>query len=603
MIKKIAIALIVLSIVVIGVLYFMQPDPEPLTIPHVAEPTTSRITTEGEYVGFVDQWGTRAWLGISYATPPIGDRRWKAPIPPQPFEGIQTALEFSNPCVQLPNVMVRGGSESDSGVVGDEDCLYLNIWSPPNSINSPVMVWIHGGGNSTGEAGTYNGATLAGRNQIVVVTINYRLGLLGWFNHPAILNENQQRSGNFGNLDIVRSLEWVQDNIRSFGGDPSNVTVFGESAGGTNILALLVAPQAKDLVHRAIVQSGSFSRETPLHGYELEELGGHEQSASQVAYKLLVQDKQATNAVEAKELLKDMTATQLHQFLMAKSPAEIYATFSSGGFGGMVNFPSLFSDNVVVPSGTTTEIFGDKINFHDIPVVLGTNRDEPTIFMFQSPMFLDNFLGIFPRLKDENDYRRIVYYLSQEWRVRGVDSIAQAMTNAGHEQVYAYRFDWDEEPSTLGFDLSVALGAGHLVEVPFVFGDFLSPPVLQPVFPMNKAQVGLSDRMMAYWAEFARAGDPGTGRLENGTRWLSYGSEGYSSIVFDTEEDGGIQMTDATITLAELRDELLADTSFNDKDMHCRTYVLTLLHTELFSETDYESLGCAHLPPDEVSWN
>ena len=582
-------------------LYFIWPDSERVEISRVAEPTTSRLTTEGEYVGFVDLWGTRAWLGIPYATPPTGEHRWKAPTPPVAFTGTRTALDHGTPCIQLPNVMVRGGTEATSGVVGSEDCLYLNIWSPPNSINAPVMVWIHGGGNSTGEAATYNGATLASKGNVVVVGINYRLGLLGWFNHPSVLEHNQQRSGNFGTLDTIQALRWIRDNIRGFGGNPENVTVFGESAGGTNTLALLTTPSAKGLFHRAIVQSGSFIATPPEEGSALADDGGHTQSSSQIALKILVKKDLATDLSDAKEKLLSMSTRDLHQLFMKTSPAELYTTFENPGFGGMVDFPAIYADDVVIPSGDIQAIFSNSVNFHEVPVILGTNRDEPAIFMFQSPEFIDNLFGFLPRLKDEEDYRRVVHYMSQEWRIRGVDSIAKSMINAGHSEVYAYRFDWDEEPSVLGFDLSVALGAAHLLEVPFVFGNFDSIDVLQSVYPNDEAQTSLSNRMMSYWSEFAHTGSPGRGNSENAAEWLPFETAGQTSIVFDTDLDQGIRMIDGVVTYKSLSEELLAD-SFNDKDLHCRTYVLAFRERDIFSEAAYQELGCSHIPSQEVTW-
>ena len=215
--------------------------------------TTSGITSGYEINGVVN------WDDIPYAKPPTEDLRWKAP----------RKLDFSakdnfikpqdnNFCVQEPSGL--GGSEGDSFFSGSEDCLYLDIKRPENIDKSllPVMFWIHGGGNTSGLKDLYDFSAMVTKHDVLVVTINYRLGPFGWFTHPSIqdLQSNLDKTSNFGTLDIIAALEWVQSNISLFGGDPDNVTIFGESAGGHNVLSLLVAKQAKGLFHKAISQSG-----------------------------------------------------------------------------------------------------------------------------------------------------------------------------------------------------------------------------------------------------------------------------------------------------------------------------------------------------------
>ena len=632
--RKLATGLIIALLVALVVIFFIWPEEEPIPEPpRIAEPTTSRLTTEGEYVGFMDANGARAWLGIPFAAAPVGDLRWAAPTPPERHEGVKEALHFGSMCVQMPNATLRSDFNSGEGIVGSEDCLYLNIWSPPNAIDAPVMFWIHGGGNSVGEAATYNGSALASKHKVVVVTTNYRLSVFGWFNEPNVLEAGEQSSGNFSTLDLIRSLEWVQDNIRSFGGDPSNVTIFGESAGGFNVLTLLVAKPAEGLFHRAISQSGGFERTESSVGYKLASEGGHSNSASELTNRMLIADGLADDATTATSIQTQWTAAESNDYLKSKSAAEIYATLEGGGFG-MVDFPRNFADDVVIPTrpavvatpllaSTETEatsdeptrsaesksdefgildLFGDRTRFHNVPVILGTNRDEPTLFMLQNPDYVDTFLGIFPRLKDENDYKRIVYYGAQAWKVRGVDSIATAMRNAGHEAVYAYRFDWDEEPSTFGFDLSVALGAGHAMEIPFVFGSFNNLGMLSGFMPNDEAQFALSDTMTSYWAEFAYNGSPAKGRDGNEVEWTSFDPNGPTTIILDTAADGGVRMMNELVTYESLRDELIADNSFNDKDTHCRTFVTTIGDESVFRQEDFEQAGCGHIDRAEVSW-
>lgn len=603
MMKKLSIGLIVLLCLVLVLIYFMWPSEEVDTVyvVPVADPSTSRLTEQGEYVGFMDAHGARAWLGIPYALPPVKELRWRAPLPPESHTGIREAIEYGSMCLQPPNPTVRGGAIAEDGVIGSEDCLYLNIWSAPNSINSPVMVWIHGGGNSVGEAATYNGSKFAARHRVVVVGINYRLGVLGWFNHPHVLSANDQFSGNFGTLDIIRALQWVQNNIRSFGGNPDNVTIFGESAGGVNVLSLIASESAQDLFHRAISQSGGFSATEPTVGYAFHDAGGHVNSSSELAARILVMAGHAENASEARRLHDSWSAFQTAEVLQSTSAAELFATLGAGNLG-MLNFPSLFGDNVVLPMGETEDVFGDLVNFNNVPTILGTNRDEPTLFMMQNPAYVDTILGFIPRIKDENDYRKVVYYGAQAWKVRGVDNIATAMRQAGHEDVFAYRFDWDEEAGTFLFDLSTALGAAHAMEIPFVFGNFDTLEGLAAFFPSDEAQFALSDSMMSYWAEFAYTGDPSKGRDQTEEQWLRFGEAQQTSLILDTESSGGIRMMGDLVTWDSLRDELLADKTFNDQDLYCRTYVTTLGGTPAFSKDEFDSVNCGHINPEDVSW-
>ena len=602
MLRKIAIGLIVVLLLALVVIYYLWPEEPPVEKPNVPEPTTSRLTTEGEYVGFMDLNGARAWLGIPFAAPPLDDLRWVAPQPPERHAGIKQALTFGDPCVQFANPTLREHDETVVGVVGSEDCLYLNIWSPPNSIDAPVMFWIHGGGNSVGEAGTYNGSVIASTHKLVVVTTNYRLGLFGWFNHPDLLAVSEQSSGNFGTLDLIRALEWVRDNIRSFGGDPDNVTVFGESAGGYNALALMASPRAKGLFHRAISQSGGFDAIDPTEGYELVSNNGHSNSAREIVNRLLVIDDQASNDAEASALQSTWSPPELAEYLKSKPASAIYATLDTEGGFGMIEFPAGFGDNMVLPTGSIDEIFGNTSNYNNVPVILGTNRDEPTLFMLQDPEYTDTILGVFPSLKDENDYRRVVYYGAQTWKVRGVDQIAGAMRSGGHNDVYAYRFDWDEEASSIFFDLQVALGAGHAMEIPFVFGSFSGDNMLAGFYPNDDGQFALSKSMMSYWAEFAYSGDPSRGRDGTEVAWTPFGENDQTTMILDTDADGGIRMMGEVVTYESVRDKLVNDQSFNDNDLRCRTYIRNFRGTPAYSEEDLNEMGCDQIDPNQVTW-
>jgi para-nitrobenzyl esterase len=238
-----------------------------------ADPATQRTTLQGDVVGGAGHFGSDAWLGVPFAAAPVGDLRWRAPHPPSPWQGTRETLRFGPGCPQFATSIGGDDSAPDGHLTGNEDCLYLNIWAPhlsaaqvpKGSDRLPVMFWIHGGGNSIGRAAMYDGGHLASAENVIVVTTQYRLGPLGWFRHKSLRGgaaDATEASGDFGTLDLERGLEWVRDNISAFGGDPGNVTIFGESAGGQNVYSLLVSPKAKGLFHHAIVESGGLSQTT-----------------------------------------------------------------------------------------------------------------------------------------------------------------------------------------------------------------------------------------------------------------------------------------------------------------------------------------------------
>ena len=599
--RKFAVVLIIVAVgVIVGADWYISSLTAP-PAPNQADGTTLRSTESGNVVGFIDASGARAWLGIPFARPPVGALRWQAPQPPMPAQGTLEALAFGAMCPQLPSLL-SGDVEEGAAVAGSEDCLTLNVWSPPNASGLPVMLWIHGGGNTIGHGGTVNGGHLAVAEDLVIVSINYRLGIFGWFNHRALgTGETVNDSGNYGTLDIIRALEWTRDNIAAFGGDPGRVTVFGESAGGFNTLAMMASPLADGLFHRAIVQSGSYRTSSVGSGQDHQADGGHRHSAPEIVDALLVADGQAADAKAARLIQDGWTAAQTRRYLHEKSPADYYRLFEGGGFG-MVDLPSNFRDGHVLPALEAAEVFSDVGNHNAVPVILGTNRDEPSLFMAQDPRYVDSWFGVFNSLKDEAQYRQLVYYGARAWKARGVDELALAMTAAGNRNVHAYRWDWDEEPSLLGYDLSVALGAGHGLEIAFVFGDFANGiAAVGYLYPNDENQFLLSRSMMSYWAEFAYTGAPGRGRDGAEVPWLAWGEDGQHTILLDTPADGGIRMDDEVVTLASLKAELIADASFAQGQERCELYVRLFRPAGLFDDGEYQSLGCAAYPAETIS--
>ncbi|MDD9963901.1 MAG: carboxylesterase family protein [Gammaproteobacteria bacterium] len=603
--RKLAVVLIIVAVaVILGASWIINSLPAP-PAPNEADGATLRSTESGDVLGFIDASGARAWLGIPFARPPVGALRWQAPQLPAPADGTIEALAFGAMCPQLPSLLsgdAEDGAAVAAAVAGSEDCLTLNVWSPPNASAAPVMLWIHGGGNSIGHGGTVNGGHLAAGENLVIVSINYRLGVFGWFNHPALRSGDPiNDSGNYGTLDIIRALEWTRDNIAAFGGDPGNVTVFGESAGAFNTLAMMASPLAKGLFHRAIVQSGGYRVSSPRSGQNHQADGGHRHSAPEIVNALLIADGRAADAGAARLIQDGWTAAETRRYLHEKTPADYYALFEGGAFG-MVDLPSNFQDGHVLPTLAAAEVFSDAGNHNAVPVMLGTNRDEPSLFMAQDPRYVDSWFGIFNSLKDEAAYRRQVRYGARAWKARGVDELAQAMVAAGNPAVYAYRWDWDEEPSLLGYDLSVALGAAHGLEIAFVFGDFESGIAAAGfLYPNDENQSALSRSMMSYWAEFAYNGAPVRGRDGSEAPWLAWGEDGKTSMLLDTPTGGGNRMDDEVVTHQSLKRELMAEAALPEGPERCELYVRLFRAAGHFDAGEYERLGCAAYPAESFA--
>jgi para-nitrobenzyl esterase len=610
-VSRLAVAPLALAAVLLACSFGAARAPE---VARRAEPSSQRPTEAGDVVGFADERGAHVWLGIAFAKPPVGELRWRAPQPPVRESGVREALAAGSPCPQFAGPL--GDPDAEPGtVIGAEDCLYLNVFAPrfadgqapAEGARLPVMFWIHGGGNVIGHGGSYDGSALALEQNVVVVTANYRLGALGWFRHPALAAGSQDprdRSGNFGTLDLIRGLEWVRDNIAAFGGDPQNVTIFGESAGGHDVFTLLVSPGAKGLFHRAISQSGGTDLDgvTEAEQYSDADPPGDAFSSREVVLRLLQQENGATESRESlKARAESMPAPEIARMLRARSAADLLAVFGPVGPFGMYRSPRVFRDGHVIPDREMPELLASG-RYHRVPVMLGTNRDETKLFMAGDPRLVQRVLWVLPRVRDPRGYDLAAEYQSSLWKASGVDEPAAAMVASGNRRVFAYRFDWDEQGRRLWVtDLSRLIGAGHGVEIPFVFDDF-EGPAFGRLFDESseEGRVALGRAMRAYWAEFARTGDPGRGGRDL-PRWTAWSSEpaGEKFAVLDTQAGGGIRMSSAAVTRAGLIDAIASDARFRDQQERC-ALLANMVRFENLTPEEYGSRGCADHPlPDE----
>jgi para-nitrobenzyl esterase len=470
-------------------------------------------TLSGKVEGKVDGEDTLAWKGIPYAEPPVGDLRWRAPRDPDSWKGTLKADGFGSECTQY----------GITGLIkGSEDCLYLNVWRPQSDEdNLPVYFWIHGGGNSMGSASEkgYDGANLAGNCDMVVVSVNYRLGPLGWFTCEALRSNEPgselDNSGNYGTLDLIQALTWVKDNIAAFGGDPGRVTVAGESAGAINIFSLLISPQAAGLFHGAIAQSGM-----PI---ALPVAAG-EESAREVILKLLVADETASDNVEAQAHLNQMSGDDVSAYLRSKPPDKLLGAYEATGFG-MISFPFIFEDGTVIPeAGFDVLETGNYPN--KVPMIIGSNKEETKIFL----AFANAALS-----KNETLYQNVASVTSDLWKARGVDEMARKLgSQADQPAVYAYQFLWGAADasgkSVIPGEWGFKLGACHAMDVPFFFGNWNFFDVLSGAVFNEQNRPGreaLSNDMQAYVAQFVRTGDPspdGSGLVE-WTPWSNAAGE------------------------------------------------------------------------------
>jgi para-nitrobenzyl esterase len=474
---------------------------------------------QGAYVG--DDSAEAQFLGIPYAAPPVGDLRWKPPAPVTPRVGLQPATEFAPACIQGTNensflsyiAKTLGQDPTQVPVLSSvsEDCLYLNVWTPNlgGDDPAPVMVWIHGGANVAGSASEvmYNGANLA-RQGVVVVTINYRVNAFGLLAHPALTAESEHgSSGNYTLLDQIAALEWVQRNISAFGGDPGNVTVFGESAGAADINYLLASPLANGLFHRAVIESVGFATANYRSLDQAEAVG--ESFA------------QALGVTDTDDVLAAMREVPPEQLLRT------WFTVKQVG----ISAPNV--DGWVLPDAPA-RIFERGEN-NRVPLIIGFNTDEWTTLRHYWPnVKVDAFHQVLRSVYGPLAERAIELYpaatdaeatpASDRWQTDWYFAcpskfVAARMAREG-DPVYFYEFS-----RTVQAPGGELLGAYHAAELPFVW-DNLAVETWAPREPYDQE---LADIMSAAWVRFATTGDPNGGDLPT---WPLYDSEGEEFLEF-----------------------------------------------------------------------
>lgn len=532
------------------------------------DPLLERWTEQGPVRGKLSEPGAIAWLGVPFADV---TERWTLPKLPRPRTEPLAATNFREPPLQL------AGDSLSKPVVGSEDCLYVDIYAPVGAgpdESLPVMFWIYGGGQTSGSSRAYDASRLAAENGVVVIVTNYRVGPFGWFHHPSIIPEGA--SGHFALYDLMAALEWVRRNAASFGGDPLNITIFGESAGAQNVLALYMAPAAEDLFDKAIIQSGGFWNMNP--GQATNTVSGDPPgtpaSATEIVIDLLlgegrVQTREAGEALAGHD---EGIGEWLRQ-LPNETILEVYRDKSNL----MYNIPSVVYDGLLMPA--TPGSAAAK------PLLVGANRDEQKLFQIYDPSLV-RWTGTKAQIIDTQRYEAFNRYYSHWLNFDGVDQVANMATGA----VYAYRFDWDDVGATPDRDWPQIMGAAHGLEIPFVFGNFRMGFFADELFDEsnNEGRIELSASIRSYWTQFARTGNPGRGR--NGTlpRWELWNGE--QKLVFDAKPEGGIRMESAAIDIRTVHLNLWADQYLTD-DEKCGIYKDMTMYPA-YPVDDLKARGC-----------
>jgi para-nitrobenzyl esterase len=441
----------------------------------------------------------RTFKGIPYALPPVGGMRWRPPAPMQPWKGVRAATDFGPACVQPQGKSASVYSPAEPLPVS-EDCLTLNIWAPANAKRAPVFFWIHGGALTTGSSreALYDGKRLAEQG-VIVVSINYRLGVLGWLAHPALSAESPQKvSGNYGLLDQMAALAWVKHNIAAFGGDPANVTIAGESAGGLSVLFLMESPLARGTFAKAVAQS---------------------------AYMVTMPElkKSAYGAPSAEAIGQMLSAGVQTPDLAALRGMSAQAITDSAAKLGF--FPFGVVDRLVLPEQMVTAF--DKGKQAPVPVLAGFNQGEIRSLMMLAPKapdtaadyekgirerygdMADAFLKLYPAA----DYKESIIATSRDalygWTT---ERLARKQAALG-QPAYLYLFDHGYPAME-----QAGLHAFHASELPYVFGTLDGTPPNWPKVPDSDRP--LSDAMLSYWANFAKSGTPSA---TGAPAWPAYG--------------------------------------------------------------------------------
>jgi para-nitrobenzyl esterase len=456
--------------------------------------------TGGRIQGAALERGGAVFKGIPFAQPPVETLRWREPQPVKPWPGVRVATSFGAPCAQNSGGRVLETSR--------EDCLYINVWTPewPSRARKPVMFWMHGGGNYAGTTGSpnFDGESLA-RHGIVLVSAAYRLTAFGFFAHPELTRESPHHaSGNYGLMDQIAALQWVRANIARFGGDPGNVTIFGQSAGAVDATVLMTSPLAAGLFHKVIAESGTVTRNPDAATLAMTALGPlMPVKSGDVTYS------DAHALAEAEKTGGELLPGKLSDLRSLPATDILKATASPRKSIGPAN--GVVVDGWVLPK-PPAEVFATG-HEHRVPLLAGNNVRERT----PPPSTPGELLGAMQAMYGPLAATAAIIYRFQSDPLYG-DSTAQWVVDTMYRCPVVAELSWHVAAGNPAWEYQFDRGVAHGAEVPYVFGTLKSP---------SEVDRKISDAMQEYWTNFARTGNPGWHPYTEPSRsYLEFTSDG-----------------------------------------------------------------------------
>lgn len=493
------------------------------------------VETSAGPVRGTDDGRVRVFRGIRYAAPPTGDRRWRAPVPPEPWTEPVDGSRFGAIAPQPPNPVINLGPQA----VQDEDCLFLNVWSASTvrpGDGCPVMVWVHGGAYllGSGSQPIYDAADLVADGDLVVVTINYRIGALGFLDLTSVAPDSGV-DANPALRDVLLALRWVQDNITAFGGDPGRVTVAGESAGGGLVTTLMTVPAAAGLFHRAIAQSSPATSVFDRH---------RSRSVTEVFLDHAGLLPAGADPASAANLLRSLAELPIGPLLRAATGT--YDDIPTTSPGVLAFFPVV--DGELVPEHPLDAFLAGRQ--HPVPLLIGTNKDEASLFARMAapimPVAPDTIRGMFGRLARERpdvvmpgEEQVLSAYADVRAKGRGLavardigfrmPTLWLAQAHACVAPTYLYRFDWATPLLRL-----LRIGATHATELPYLWGNLVAGPK-DPTFKLGGLRAGrvLSARMQQRWRSFIAGDAPDA---PGAPAWPAFDPRGRATMVIDRQD-------------------------------------------------------------------